>query len=186
MSYSSRIEIWPASTLENVELLRPIMEDSVRHPLTEEIIHEEINENLLAIANSLQPDSDRYFAIAYLDNSAVGSMGLQPPIVELRQLATTNNPVELINAYVSKASRGLGIGRLLVRHLEDKARGDGYTELLLNSGPRYSRSGWPFWREMYGTPYAVLKNHYGPGLDANVWQTTLLDPMPRHIATQTP
>lgn len=173
MSTAPEIEIFPVTALDDVELLRPVMEDAVRHPLTHEVIHEEIDDNLRSIEASKQPGSDSYFAVARIGDQVVGSMGLEPPIPELRRLATTDNPIELVNAYVAKAFRGQGVGRLLVHHLEDRATANGHTELLLNSGPRYRLSGWRFWREMYGEPFGVLKDHYGPRFDAMVWRTDL-------------
>lgn len=87
-------------------------------------------------------------------------MGLQTPGETMKSFAVTDNPAEIINAYVAYDQRGMGTGRSLVKHLEELASQKGYKEVILNSGPRYMRSGWPFWRRIYGEPAGVAKNFY--------------------------
>jgi GNAT superfamily N-acetyltransferase len=168
------VEVFPATALTDVELLRPALESAVRHPLTGEVFTDEIEGYLQAVDTVRQGLGDKYYAIAQTSGGlTVGMMGLERPGPEVAAFATTDNPIELVNAYVLKSSRDAGVGRALVRHLEDKARADGHTELLLNSGPRYQRSGWPFWRKMYGEPVGSLPDYYGAGFDAMVWRTSL-------------
>jgi len=172
----SAIEIVPATALPDVNLLRPVLESSVVDPWTGEAFTTEIEEDLRLVKEYLEGSTDRYYAIARKSGGAVvGMMGLQAPTEEMLALATTTNPIELINAYVLRSSREAGVGTALVRHIESKARSDGRTELLLNSGPRYQRYGWPFWRKNYGEPVDVLVDYYGPGFDAMVWRTMLID-----------
>lgn len=173
-SPESTIEVFPSTALLDVELLRPVLESAVVHPLTHEVFADEVEEDLRAVEASIAGENDRYYAIARTSGGlVVGMMGLQTPGEEMLEFATTERPIELINAYVLASSRGIGIGQALVHHLEDKAKEDGHTELLLNSGPRYQRRGWRFWREMYGEPVGILKDYYGPRFDARVWRTSL-------------
>jgi GNAT superfamily N-acetyltransferase len=172
----TQIEVFPATALEDVELLRPVLESAVRNPITQEVITGEVGEVLEEVERVRQGQSDRYYAIARNSGNAVlGMMGLQAPGQEMLALATAERPVELINAYVLSASRGRGIGQALVNHLETKARTDGHSELILNSGPRYMLSGWPFWQKLYGEPVERLVDYYGPRFDAMVWRKLLTD-----------
>jgi GNAT superfamily N-acetyltransferase len=168
-------DIYPANNLYQTEELRPALESAVRHPLTQEIISEEVDEILASVDLARQNQGDRYYAIAVdAGDKVIGMMGLQTPDESMLAFATTGNPGELINAYILGDQRGTGVGRGLVSHLEAKAIEQGHDELLVNSGPRYMLSGWPFWRRMYGEQADVAKDYYGPSFDAMVWRKTLI------------
>jgi len=111
----------------------------------------------------------KYIVAENADGKIAGVMGMAPPSDEMLQHADTDRPVELINAYLAPDMLGAGTGRLLAWQLELLAKRYGHTEVLVNSGPRYKESGWPFWTRLYGEPAAVLHHHYGPGGDAQVW-----------------
>lgn len=100
-------------------------------------------------------------------------MGLQVPGETMRAFASSANPAEIINAYVSASQRGRGIGSALLRGMEQTAKDEGYSELIVNSGPRYQLSGWPFWQRMYGEPVALAEDYYGPRFHAAVWRKSL-------------
>jgi RimJ/RimL family protein N-acetyltransferase len=51
----------------------------------------------------------------------------------------------------------------------NEARRKRATELIVNSGPRYRESGWPFWDKKFGPARAMAFGYYD-GYDANVWQ----------------
>jgi len=70
----------------------------------------------------------------------------------------------------------MGIGRALAGFLEKRAGSEDRTELLVNSGRRYRRTGWPFWTRMYGQPIAVAEDYYGPLYDAMIWRKALTGP----------
>ncbi len=48
---------------------------------------------------------------------------------------------EIKSLYVDEQARGLGIGRLLLRHLEEVARIEGYRVLRLETGPALTEAG---------------------------------------------
>ncbi|MEK7095974.1 MAG: GNAT family N-acetyltransferase [Patescibacteria group bacterium] len=162
--------------LEDVENLRPVLEQSICNPITKEVIQDEVEEVLFSVRETAQGLDDRTYVIAETpEGRIVGVMGLQEPDEVMRSFADTDNPVEIINAYVAYDQRGMGTGRSLVKHLDELAKQRGYKEIVLNSGPRYMQSGWPFWRKIYGEPAGVAKNFYNGRYDAMVWRKSLVE-----------
>ena len=89
--------------------------------------------------------------------------------------ALTGTPTELINAFVRPDVRGGGgVGTALVSGLEKTARNLGKQEILLNSGPRYSESGWGFYDKIGFDRVGVIVEYYGEGGNAQVWRKSLI------------
>ena len=53
--------------------------------------------------------------------------------------------------------------------LLDEAASREFSVAVVNSGPRYEKTGWPFWDRRLGRAVGKAVNLYGPGLDAPVW-----------------
>lgn len=66
------------------------------------------------------------FIVAYIDNQPVGCGGIRP---------LDSNSVELKRFFVDSNYRNNGIASKLLLHLEDKARGNGYRTIKLETGP---------------------------------------------------
>lgn len=159
----------------DIEDLHPVFETWIRDRDTGELLTQEVAELEREILSSTNGDSERkYFVAENDDGKAIGIMGMQsPPHRGLIHFAATENPMETINAYVAKGERLSGAGITLAKHIEDIATQEGHTELLVNSGPRYRNTGWPFWTKLYGQPAGVAVGFYGPGGDAMVWHKLL-------------
>jgi putative acetyltransferase len=97
------------------------------------------------------------FFIAYLAGSAVGCGAvrrLEPGLAEIKRM------------YVAPTARGRGVGRLILKALEDEASRLGAQRLLLETGPRqpeaitlYERAGFrhiPLYGEYVHTPHPDL------------------------------
>ncbi len=156
--------------------LKPILETWIRFPtITGKLLTEEVRETIEEIEKSLTHENGKQFFIAQSQDGAVlGMMGMQPISWDMRPFAHTQHPVEIINAYVHFDERqGKGVGKTLVAAIETESINQGCEELLLNSGPRYKETGWPFWRKTFGEPVGILKDHYGPTFDAPVWRKVL-------------
>ena len=168
-------ELVPATALDDAELLRPVLESAVRNPFTGEIVYEDVNSILGSVPRSQEDMERKYTVVAWSNDEAkaLGMMSLMQPDSVMRSFALGSNPIELTNAYVLNTVRGLNLGRTLVRHLEERAQEQGHTEIILNSGPRFRPTGWPFWRRMYGEPVGIAEDYYGPGLSAPVWRKPL-------------
>lgn len=170
----STVPITPA-TLEDIANLRPVLEQSIRHSQPPyQIITDEVEEVLQNIQESIEESNGRQYVVAKnLKGEVVGVMGLKSqPDEVMMGFAATENPAEIVNAYVALDERGQGTGKLLVKHLEQLARNSGHTEIIVNSGPRYQEFGWPFWRKRYGEP-RVAEKYYDDKWDAKVWQKVL-------------
>ncbi len=158
-------------TTEDIEPLRPILEYWVKDSESQETIIDEVDSIIESIEENINGQGNKSFFVAFdSEGKALGMMGYSEPSKDMAEYSRTDKPVEFINAYVGAESRGQGVGKLLAKHLESEAKLLGYKEIIVNSGPRYQETGWAFWTRIYGSPIAVLKDYYGPGLDAPVWQ----------------
>ncbi|MBW4061963.1 hypothetical protein HJC99_05325 [Candidatus Saccharibacteria bacterium] len=174
---TSDIEICDLFTIHNPrESLLPVLISAIRNPPTDEVAMDEITEVLAAILSYRNQPSQGYCVVAKQPGSQVllGVMTLKPPDKIIRGFARSENPIELTDAYV--LTRRTGIGRALVAHMENKARADGHTEIVLVSGPRFRWSGWPFWRRLYGRPVGIAERYFNDAegeYDGSVWRKPL-------------
>jgi GNAT superfamily N-acetyltransferase len=158
-------------TSEDIEPLRPILECWVKDSESQETIIDEVDSIIESIKENINGYGNKSFFAAFdSEGKVLGMMGYSEPSKDMAGYSQTDKPVEFINAYVDAESRGQGVGKLLAKHLESEAKLLGYKEIIVNSGPRYQETGWAFWTRIYGSPIAVLKDYYGSGLDAPVWQ----------------
>lgn len=169
------LQVYPTTLLHNVEALREVYEDSVRFPMPDgPVRHEEVQEDLDLVRDSNAGLSSRRYLFAQDTSGLIlGVMGLQIPEEAMLRFSLTDKPIELINAYALRNSRAKGVGSTLLAAIEVLAKESGHEEIILNSGPRYKETGWPFWRKKYGDPVGILEDRYGPGLDAMVWRKVL-------------
>ena len=168
--------IRPAAEAANLETLRPVLESAMQQPLAGEVFFDEVESVLTNVKDSISGLSSQSYLIAESQAGiALGMLGMRVPNKTMRTFAVTANPAEIINAFVSSDQRGRGIGATLLRVMERMARNEGYNELVVNSGPRYRLSGWPFWSHMYGKPVALAEDYYGPHFHAAVWRKLLVE-----------
>lgn len=155
--------------------LKPVLDPWIRFPVkTGPLLTEELKETLEEIRKSARGENDKKYLVAESDGKVVGIMGYQPLREEMASFTTTDKPIEVINAYVHFEHReGKGVGSALLGALEKRFKHEGYKEYLLNSGPRYRDTGWPFWTKQIGESTGELPNFYGPTFHAKVWQKTL-------------
>lgn len=160
---------------QDIPSLRPILETWIRDRGTREIISSEIEEVLNDVRGSINHTNNITYLVAEeKDGKVIGMLGFRPPVEKMLVFASTQNPAEMINAFVAQDRRGgKGVGRALVSRVEELAKQKGHTEIIFNSGLRYMYSGWPIWIRMFGKPSAVAKEYYGKGSDAMVWRKLL-------------
>ena len=159
--------------------LKPILEHWVKSRDTGQPLPEEVLEDLQLMEDSVNRLNDyRYFTAVGVKGEVVGVIGMRPP--DSRMLALdflqTDKPVELVNAYVDPKQRGgKGVGRALVGMLEQAAVVQGYTEVVLNSGPRYRDTGWGFYDKLPGYQrVGVAIGYFGEDGDPPVWKKSLV------------
>lgn len=162
---------------EDIPQLKPILETWIRDRETQEPLPDEVASLMDAMGKSIDGENDRVYLVAQApDDQVVGVVGFKNPDATMLSFAKTHNPAELINAYVAEDQRGgKGVGTALVRGLETEARSRGYTEIILNSGPRYKNTGWGFYDRLSGYErLGVAEKMYGEGGDAPVWGKALV------------
>ncbi|HLC91544.1 MAG TPA: GNAT family N-acetyltransferase [Candidatus Saccharimonadales bacterium] len=164
-----------AARIEDLPALQPILERWIFDRETGNPLPDEVADVMQGIRFSIEGTLDRTYVVAEdAEGRVVGMMGLVPPSAEMLKFTTSSNPAELINADVADDQRGKGVGKALVNHLEDVAVSKSYDGIVVNSGPRYRETGWPFWTRIYGEPVGTAKDLYGPGGDAMVWGKSLI------------
>lgn len=160
--------------IDDLDQLRPILERWIRTTVDGEVIKEEVEEDLQTMRDSLEGRLDATFfvAVRQSDNSVAGVGGvLRAPRPAVKQFMVTERPVELINMYMS--DREGGIGSAVLAKAEDFAKKHGYTEMGLDSGPRYEKTAWGFYDKKGFTRVGIAKDRYGEGGDAPVWEKIL-------------
>ena len=161
---------------EDLGAVEDIARQWVRFPAeTGPVIEEEVQEMLNLMHESIEHQNERnYFVCTDAHGKTVGFVCMAPLDKAMQQFVVTARPIELKNLYVDKQkTKGKGVGSTLYGFAKQWARDQQYTEVLLNSGPRYQDSGWPFYKKVIGDPVGVLKDFYGGGNDAPVWREDL-------------
>lgn len=156
----------------DAETVLAIAREWVKSP-SGETIEDEITEIKEALERSVGENPDRSYIVAELGGEVVGVMGLTVPNELMRQHAQTDNPVEIVNAFVRRDLRGAGVGGKLLDNVFEQARIGSFDEVIVNSGPRYKDTAWSFYDKKFGTPRAILKDYYGAGRDAPFWSKVL-------------
>jgi len=159
--------------IEDLDALHPIFEYWIRDRYTGEIAPDEIAQTEASIVASINGETSQEFMVAERQGKILGIMGIQAPHGRMLDYAKTQKPMELITALVSDDARRTGAGKELVRALIKKATERGAEEIIVNSGPRYEKTGWPFWQHLFGEPIGTAVGFYGPGGDAKVWRKLL-------------
>lgn len=167
-------EIRPVG-MQDITAIQHILRQWVIVPGTTEVIESEVEEVLAYIKGSIGGTNTRKYIVAQSPSGeVVGFAGTDLPETDMLEYKTSDNPLELINLYVDTNNRtGKGVGSALYNAIKNNARNNGYTQLMLNSGPRYRESGWPFYMRIIGEPVGELKDKYGTNLHAPVWSENL-------------
>lgn len=172
VNFTGTIRPLRAADLSSIErILQLWVRDSPSGPP----LSAEIEEHLSRMSSSLSESSGyRYLVAATEDEEILGVVGMRSLSPAMLQFVLTERPVEMINAYVDTRHRkGRGVGTALVSELERLARECGYSEMILNSGPRYRQSGWEFFDKLGYERRGLARDLYGEGEHAPVWSKVL-------------
>lgn len=104
-----------------------------------------------------------------------GSMSLNTPDKRLAPYATTPGAVEITDVILENTPQALMGGQKLPSQLEDLARKQGFTELLVTSGPNANPTAIEFWNRVFGKPVATEDDYYGPNYAALIWRKQIND-----------
>jgi len=159
---------------KDLESIKEILEVWVKDRDTGEPRPGEVQEDLDVMLASIRGKNDRSYLVAEDSGKVIGVIGMKKPDEVMMGFARSPNPYELVNAYVDPDyRRGRGVGSSLVLELEYLARQKGFTELVLNSGPRYEKTGWEFYDKIGYKRVGLAEKYYGDGGDAPVWSKML-------------
>ena len=160
---------------EDLTQLKPILDIWIKDRETGQRLPDEVEEDLQLMRESINGGNDRNYLVAEKNGKVIGMIGFKNPDKRMIPFSRTSNPTELVNAYVDPELRkGRGVGKALVAKLEGDAGKKGFTEVILNSGPRYKDTGWGFYDKLPGYErVGVAEKYYGEGGDAPVWSKVL-------------
>jgi GNAT superfamily N-acetyltransferase len=128
--------------------------DSVSNVLSDWLSKEEVDHYIKSIQDiivspSPKPKFDSHYYVALLNEEIIGVAGFRVPIPKLVKFASTKTPAELCMLYVAKEHRGgKGIGTILLNHIIDQAKIQGYQELIVRSAEKFVDTGWGFYDHM--------------------------------------
>ena len=91
---------------------------------------------------------------------------------EMRKFSKTSNPWELVNLFALKDSWVPWVWKGLINTLKCNAKKLWYTEILLNSWPRYEKAWW-FYDKVLWERVWEIKDRYWEWRDAPVWRIEL-------------
>jgi GNAT superfamily N-acetyltransferase len=89
-----------------------------------------------------------HFWVAREDGVVVGISGLCDPLPKILGFSETDKPGELKILYLDPRFRGKGIGKILLKFIEDKAKREGYKEILVRSAERFKDTAYAFYEKM--------------------------------------
>ncbi len=135
---------------------------------------EELEEIRMRMEGSMHNNGYTYLVARNTNGIAIGVMGIRKPEDKMIEFATPDaNSAELVNAFRSQHADSKGVGRALLDSIKKRAKDLGFTEIILNSGPRYEITGWGFYKKTIGEPITIAYGYYGVGHHAPVWKITL-------------
>jgi len=88
------------------------------------------------------------FWVIKKDDEIAGVGGLSDILPSIKNLSKTKNPGELKILYLDNKFRGQGFGKILLNFLEEKAKDNKYTELIIRSAERYKNTAYGFYEKM--------------------------------------
>lgn len=165
-------------TSQDLGAVQRILEEGLRDEAGRLLV-DDVRQVMAAVAdcaNGVTAARYEVFCVAQATaGEVVGVAGLQSTDIHSSLYDATDNPVELVRVYIAATRRRGGVGTALVDRLEAVARDLGYTKLVIESGARNRKTGYPFWRDRYGEPVMWLDDFYGPGAERVAWTASLLD-----------
>ena len=88
------------------------------------------------------------FWVARDNGQAIGIVGLADPLPKVLPLSKTKEPVEMKILYVDSQHQRKGAGRILAVFVENKAKENGYSELMVRSAEKYEDTAWRFYDQL--------------------------------------
>ena len=159
---------------EDVEKLKPIIEHWHIGNFKKDMEPEEYLESMYQkLLESTQADKSRKFFVAEdKEGNVIGIMGMTKPSGDvIEPFVTSENSIEVINAFVMPGAKYLGVGSNLLSKIEEEAKHLGADEMVVSSGEIFKEKGWKFWTRNFGEPVHTYDDYWGvPNSDVVVWR----------------
>jgi N-acetylglutamate synthase-like GNAT family acetyltransferase len=139
--------------MENeIKIRKPEINDSgdIREILSQWTEPEEVNSYVERINNEIngKTEFNMEFWIIEINKKLAGVIGLSEPLPKVLPLAKTQKPAEIKILYIKDIYRGQNLGRMLVDFIEDEARRQGYSELIVRSAAKYKETAFGFYKKL--------------------------------------
>ena len=121
---------------------------------------EEADKYIDRILSEIDGDTEwnmRYWVIKQ-DDKVYGVSGIGDSYPKLSQHAKTNKPGLIKIMYLVDDERGKGIGKLLLKAMEEEMRKFGYSEIIVGSHSQYKDTAFGFYKKM---GYKVIGRNKG-------------------------
>ncbi|MFA6514292.1 MAG: GNAT family N-acetyltransferase [Patescibacteria group bacterium] len=139
--------------IKDLEMIRKILEQWAEL--------EEVDKYLSRINSEIngQTEYSMNFWVIKDQELVIGVGGLAKPLPFILSLATTNNPGEIKILYIDDSHRGKGVGKQMIKFLEQEAEKLGYTELFIRSAEKYKNTAYDFYERMGYEELCKLENN---------------------------
>lgn len=87
------------------------------------------------------------FWVIKKDDDVVGVGGISDMLPTIKCFSKTDKPGELKILYLDSQFRGQGLGKIFLNFLEEKAKENKYTELMIRSAERYKNTAHEFYEK---------------------------------------
>ncbi|HAS73409.1 MAG TPA: hypothetical protein DCS67_04635 [Clostridiales bacterium UBA8960] len=117
-------------------------------------------------------DDARTFLMAKLHGDIVGIIEHGPVSDTIKDCKdeALNLLQEVGTVFVLPEYQGIGLGKRLMTAITDKLIELGETAFCIDSGYKTAQ---PIWTHLYGAPYYLMKDYWGPGGDHMVWKVKI-------------
>lgn len=140
---------------------KPIKEDltAIKKILSQWTQKEEVEKYIERISNEIdsQTQYNMHFWVAREGKVAIGVVGLSDPLPKVLPFVKTEKPVEIKILYVDGNHQGKGVGRNLITFIEDEAKREGFSEIIVRSAKKYIGTAWGFYKKMKYSEAGVLE-----------------------------
>jgi len=137
---------------EQTEINKPKKEDlyDVKKVLAQWADKEEVDKYIERIHKEIigRNEYNMQFWVTREGRKLAGVIGLSDPLPKVLFLAKTKKPAEIKILYVKDNYRGKGLGKKLVNFIENEAKKQGYSELIVRSSIRYKETAFGFYKKL--------------------------------------
>lgn len=145
------------------EIIKPKIEDLDRifDILFQWTEKEEAEKYVKRIKNEINGTTEfnMSFWIIKKDEEIAGTGALSDILPSIKSFSKTENPCELKILYLDDKFRGLGLGKIFLNFLEEKAKKNENTELMIRSAEKYKDTAYGFYEKMGYKNVGLAYNH---------------------------